>query len=365
MTWMMQSLTQSMKHKPLALRAMRSGSALALFTLVVLAIPGPAWTQQAPVWPVKQRLLGKDGAKSTDVSGIACAAASGFPRSCLVIDDELQAAQFIVVTDGKLRAGDPVPLIDNRLGRKPLELDGEGVAYDDGAFYVIGSHGHPRDKKKELDPVADKDEIDAKIAASSQIVRVRMKPSGRGAFSRSDVAGVDRSSRLREFIVAEPALSRFMDRRLENNGVSIEGVAVLQGRLFAGFRGPSLDNGRAPVLSVSLAALFEGGPAQPKVHLLPLGNGQGVRDLASYEAGILILAGPSGDEAGSYIVYWWDAVSENVRRLADITKAVRASKDSKPEAILPLGRDASGLRVLILSDGAKEGKPRAVVIPSP
>ncbi|WP_416361694.1 DUF3616 domain-containing protein [Mesorhizobium sp. AR02] len=41
-------------------------------------------------------------------------------------------------------AGDFVRLIDNSFANKPLELDAEGVAYADGFFYVISSHGRPR-----------------------------------------------------------------------------------------------------------------------------------------------------------------------------------------------------------------------------
>jgi hypothetical protein len=77
------------------------------------------------------------------------------------------------------------------------------------------------------------------------------------------------------------------------------------------------------------------------------------------------LAGPTGDEEGRYSIYWWDAASENVPLLADITTAVGADRDSKPEAILPLDANASGLRVLVLSDGTEEGEPRAVVVPHP
>ena len=42
-----------------------------------------------------------------------------------------------------------------------------------------------------------------------------------------------------------------------------------------------------------------------------------------------------------------------------------AGAGRKPEAILPLDRDGSGLRVLILSDGAEEGEPHVVVVPFP
>jgi hypothetical protein len=94
-----------------------------------------------------------------DISGIACAEPDGFPRHCLVVDDESQAAQFVVLTDGAIRAGTRVPLIDDASAGHALSLDGEGVAYADGSFYVIGSHGHPRDRKHKLDPVENADEI--------------------------------------------------------------------------------------------------------------------------------------------------------------------------------------------------------------
>src|ERR1700761_8504905 len=77
-------------------------------------------------WPVKHRLIGKDGEKSVDVSGIACSTAAGFPRACLVIDDNIQDAQFVDVMDGEMTARDSVHLIDDTFEGKALELDGEG-----------------------------------------------------------------------------------------------------------------------------------------------------------------------------------------------------------------------------------------------
>jgi hypothetical protein len=103
-------------------------------------------------WPVRGKLQGKNGKKSKDVSGIDCATARGFPRAGLVIDDNMQEAQFVTVKDGEIVAGEMIPLIDNSFEGKPLELDGESVAYADGFFYVIGSHGHPRDSDHRLDP---------------------------------------------------------------------------------------------------------------------------------------------------------------------------------------------------------------------
>lgn len=327
-----------------------------------------ALSQDGGVWPVKGRLLGEDGGKSKDISGIACAGDTGFPRFCLVVDDELQSAQFVTINDGTILAGEQVHLIGNIFDGKALELDGEGVAYADGSFYVIGSHGHPRDKAKKLDPIADGQEIAAKIAANSQIIQIRMKPADGTPLGRGSIAGLRSSSRLRDFIAADPLLSKFLDWRLENNGVDVEGIAVVGARLFAGFRGPRVDRGRAPVLSIPLDALFEpvpgnGASRQGRLYLLPLGEGFGVRDLAPYGDGLLLLAGPSADGQSGYAIYWWDAIGETVDLLADITTL--AIDDRKPEAILPLDQDDAGLRILVLSDGAKEAAPQTVIVPFP
>ena len=318
-----------------------------------------------PTWPVHGRLLGKDGEKAENISGIACATNRGFPRLCLVIDDDGQSAQFVQLFDGELRAGNVLPLISDSYDGKPLELDGEGVAYADGWFYVVGSHGHPRDSRKRLDPIRDAEKIKARIVASSQVVRIQVQPRAGDPRNEGDVTRVERSTKIRDIILGNDVLRRFVDRRLENNGVTIEGIAILGARIFVGFRGPTLDNATIPVLSVSVAAVFDDAPPDAVLHLLPVGRGEGVRDLAPFGSGILVLAGPAGSAPGPYVVYWWDGSTDRLRFLADITRATNASEDLKPEAILALGEDASGVRVLILSDGAKEGGAREVVIPNP
>ena len=198
------------------------GRVVGLLLLVVGLFAAPAGADDAKTWPVKHRLLGTDGAKSTDVSGIACTRAAGFPRSCLVIDDNSQSAQLVTLEDGKINAGEQVELISNKFKKKTLELDGEGVAFAEGFFYVIGSHGHPRDKKHKLDPVKDKEEINARISAASQVVRLKAGPNGTASV-------VDRSPNLRNIIAAQPELQRFAEQRLENNGVTVEGSRFAAG----------------------------------------------------------------------------------------------------------------------------------------
>ena len=156
------------------------GRIAAIVCVLPALLVGPAAGKDNS-WEVEGKLIGKISKKtgkvkkSEDVSGIACTKQKGFPRTCLIIDDNLQDAQFVELKDGKLVVGDSVNLIKNKFGDERLELDGEGVAFSQGFFYVIGSHGHPRDSDEKLDPVKDRDEINARIAANSQIVRIRVQ----------------------------------------------------------------------------------------------------------------------------------------------------------------------------------------------
>ena len=357
----MRRARHGVKTMPLA----NLGRIAAIVCVLPVLLVGPAAGKDDDSWEVDGKLIGKISKKtgkvkkSEDVSGIACTAKKGFPRTCLIIDDNLQDAQFVELKNGKLVVGDPINLINNEFQGDRLELDGEGVAFSKGFFYVIGSHGHPRDSKEKLDPVKDRDEIKARIAAHSQIVRFRAK-DGKDAKPEP-------TSNLKKIIADEPALKGFVDRRLEENGVTIEGIAIKDdGTLFAGFRGPVLkgDEGksRAVVLSAPLDTLFDGGVAQHRVFRLPLGPGRGVRDLAAFEGGLLILAGPAASEPGTYAIYSWDGKSDDVEPLSELTQF--ASK-RKPEALLPLDKNGSKLRALIIFDGDKKGKPTPVEVPAP
>lgn len=347
---------------------------LACLTFACLSLAGPVAVSPALAdnWTVTGDLAGKGGA-SKDMSGIACATASGFPRTCLVIDDELQAAQVVTLTDGKIIPGELIPLISDSFKGKPVELDGEGVAFADNYFYVIGSHGRPRRSKDVTDPADEAARIAAGLAASSKLVRLTYD-AATGKIA-TDPA-VPPSTALARLIAAEPLFAPFTDRPLEEGGITIEGVAVLGERIFAGFRGPVVkdDSGkdRAVILSAALGHFFDGKPADAKVHRLKLGPGRGVRDLAAFDGGVLVLAGPVQSVNGTYSVYWWNGVTDRAKRLADLPDffdTKQASKKDgaqwKPEALLPLGRNANGVRVLLLLDSAKNGMPRSLRIAYP
>jgi hypothetical protein len=325
--------------------------AILMATIVMFVPPAFGSAIGDGAWFVRGQLAGKDGKASKDISGIACATPEGFPRFCLVIDDNMQEAQFVELNDGEVVARKTIALMGDESVGKALNLDGEGVAYADGFYYVMGSHGHPRDTAHKLDSQRDAAKIAAAIAASSQIVRFRSD-------GKNETSIVERTGKLRAIIAQEPTLAPFLDRRLEDNGLTIEGVALRRGRLLAGFRGPSLSGGRAAVLSLSTDSIFGNEAPNAVLYRLPLGEGRGVRDLAVFGDRILVLAGPTAGRPGPYSIYSWDGESENVSLLKNFD-------DRKAEGLLALDETPSGLRVLILFDGEENGAPMAITVPRP
>jgi hypothetical protein len=94
---------------------------------------------------------------------MACMPASNGQRTCLVINDENKHAQFVTIRDDRMTVGAPITLIgdapDPKTSGTPPKttcekadgfdnLDGEGVAYSEPHFYVVGSHGCSRKKGK-------------------------------------------------------------------------------------------------------------------------------------------------------------------------------------------------------------------------
>ena len=311
---------------------------------------------------------GSDSKKSEDVSGIACATTSRFPRICLIADDETQGTQIVILKDGELIAGDSVRLIDDFHDGKPLELDAEGVAYADGAFYVIGSHGRPRHEADAAKEAKNK----AKAAASRRVFRIRFAPGTIDPKTGKLAAAPDikPSSELSRLITDNARLAPWFDKPLDDNGLTIEGVAVRDGILYAGMRGPVLDDGNAVILSAPVAAVFDGLANAAHLDEVRLGRDtmgkpRGIRDLVAYKFNFLLLAGPVSDPAdqeirpGDYAVYAWNGTDGAAKPLLDVK---RYGKAVKPEALLPLDEKDGTLRALLLFDGPEEGAPRPVKI---
>jgi hypothetical protein len=340
------------------------------FVPLLLLIAAAIASAQAD-WPVQNRLQGKikggDAEKASDVSGIACAPGA-LPRLCLVVDDETQGAQVVLLAQDLLIAGDFIPLIDDAFDGKPLELDAEGVATADGFFYVIGSQGRARHE----DDAAKEKKNEAQAVATRKLFRIALAPEAvnpaTGALKSKPT--ITPSAALAPLLQGDPALAPFFDQPLDENGLTVEGVAVRGADLYAGLRGPVLADGSAVIARVPLAALFDGAPAAATLFKLALGAdtlgaARGIRDLTVSGAGFLLIAGPEIDPpkkhkiaAGDYAIYSWNEGAAEKR----IDLPVFSKRD-KPEALAILSADADVAHALLLFDGAKEGEPNPVDIP--
>ena len=350
-------------------RALRFGL---LAVPLLLAGVGAARADETE-WPIEGRLFGKlepggngkklDFKTARDISGIACEDGTALPRLCLIADDESQGVQIVMARRHEGEAGAFIPLIADRLGGEPLSLDAEGVAYADGAFYVIGSHGRPR---RESDPAA----ANIRAKATWRVFRIRFVP---GSVNRSgDIRGprpaVEVSTDLPAFLRSVPQLAGAFDGKLAEHGLNLEGVAVHEGRLFAGLRAPVVE-GRAAVVAVPLAALFGGEPGKAELITYDLGKDtlgapRGIRDLIAFGGGFLILAGPQLDPpAGRAVAYGDYAVYRTATAGAGATLVANLPAfggEGKPEALLPLKHEGGALRAVLLFDGPREGGGRMV-----
>ncbi|MDC7787086.1 DUF3616 domain-containing protein [Rhodoplanes sp. TEM] len=279
-----------------------------------------------------------------NLSGAACAPARPRLASCLIVNDEKKYAQFFAVKDRTLEPGTVIRLTAKDVRGDP---DAEGVAFADGFFWVVGSHGRPRHG-------------DGAGSARFVVMRFPVDARGRPTFpvSEEEPTGVERSTRLGEAMRAADGIGAFYDQPLDRNGVNVEGIAVKDGRMHLGFRGPSVD-GQAFILSVDAEAVFSSDkPLAPTVTRLALGPTTGIRDLAAVRDGLIVLSGPVNDQAVPPALWHWNETTGALAPLGTLTPPKGLPEDAKAETVLVL-RDAPDkpLHLLILYDGAENGFP--------
>lgn len=261
------------------------------------------------------------------------------------------------------RDGDHYELLPERaavLADGGAEADIEGLACDRGTVFAVGSHAAKRPKLKEAAAPAENrarlEAIEPAPAARCVLARFQLSPDG-------IPSGLERST-LRPLIDASPVLRPFTSIPCKENGVDIEGLAVRDGRLFVGFRGPVLQHGLVPVLTCP----FPGAGTAAETLYLAL-DGRGVRDIEAVRDGFLVLVGPVNDAATGFGLFHWDG--------RDCTPGVGAAGRLRFLGSVPTpdGAKAEGLaveketdrayRVLVLFDGPKEGGPMRFRVAKP
>ncbi len=276
--------------------------------------------------------------EDTNLSGIACLS----DKSCLVGADEGRAVQMVELsrTAKTLKVVRTIPLLQS--GK---EIDIEAIAAEGDAYCIIGSHGI---SKKQGEQQANRFKI-----FRLKVDRKTGKPDG-----------VDTAS-LSGILRADAVLGEHFQMPLQQNGLNIEGLAVRNGRLFVGFRGPNL-GGFAFVMEIAAADVFESKPKpQYTLHKLQLGKGLGIREIVAAKSGFLVIAGNAGSEPSEkftesenyeedrdYSLVFWDGKGSEVRTIGPIP-----NPPGKAEAMTILEESAREVTVLILFDGPKGGQP--------
>lgn len=340
--------------------------------IALLFTAGAAQAEIAPsgrAWKVDPDFKKDDKARSS-ISGAACVTGT---VHCIAVNDEKKYAQFFDIDSGNLRPRQLIRLLPDEIqGVDMKEIDAEGVHYAPPAaagapayYYVTGSHGLTR-KQGAFSPSA------------FFLFRFPVDPStGLPSYPFDDdwvAPQIQRTSLLRDMLRNQAALSPYVERRLDECGVTIEGLAVLGNDMLLGLRAPSVD-GNAFVVRVPLAELFKDSVPRGTTKSMPLGPGIGVRDLAAVSNGVLILAGRSLDsEPASQgppecrvqtmkplpAVWFWSGSESDPPKPLGTLPGIDAGK--KAETLLLLEETTSIYRVLVLFDGVENGGPMEFVI---
>lgn len=305
--------------------------------------------------------LGKKKAKKArqSVSGMACNLDGKRQRICLIAFDEGTQARYAYLENGALVPDPQVVLLGGMEG----ELDAEAAATDGHDLYVTGSHSAKRSDC-------------SSNPASRHVIRLHLNPAN----GRAVAEGSADTGRLWSLMQAQSELRPYVgeNRCLGSEtapGINIEGMALRDGRLYFGFRGPVIQK-KAFVLDVDAQALFSGGDPKPMVSRLALGDHRGVRDMVAVADGLLLLAGPDDDAAGrgvGWAFFWWNgkatsrALEPRLLATLDLTPVkLRACDETlKPEALTILDESPQAYKVLVLSDGMCDGGAMVFSVPKP
>jgi hypothetical protein len=215
---------------------------------------------------------------------------------------------------------------------KPPEIDIEGLDFDGGYLWVIGSHSRKRKKTEDDKTPEENRERLATIESEGNrfmLARVPLDAASEPA-SVSDslraarLDGDDKGDVLTRALSVDPHVGPFCQIPSKDNGLDVEGLAVRGDRAFLGLRGPVL-RGWALVLELELQDSTPGTLVLAKLlrkHFLQL-EGLGVRELAIHGKDLYILAGPTMELDGPVFVYQWPGALDNATEALMPRRALR------------------------------------------
>jgi len=232
------------------------------------------------------------------------------------------------------------------------EMDTEALAVEKNIVYAIGSHSSKRKKTKPYKSYK-------KNARTFNASDIKDEPSRdqlyRLALDHEGEVLTSTALSLHDLLDSDPVFTIFSKIPSKENGVDIEGLAIKDGWLYVGFRGPVFRGNHVPVLRLQ----FDGVAVHHSILYVRLG-GRGIRGMTEVAGGFLLLTGPVGDGDGSYALYFWDGNTMLagkkrhgikrgfVRLLANMTPP----QQKKAEGIVLMQENANSYQLMIGYDGA-------------
>ncbi len=296
--------------------------------------------------------------KEADLSAIAF-----LGDALLVGSDEGTKVQILTPDPQNSEVYRVQPQLDMNMLLSKTELDIEGIApfKDHDVYYVAGSHSL---KRRLLEPEATKEENLASLEevifepSRFHIYRLEMDRRTRRLQSKRRIG-------LGPLLKQDPVLGRFTSIPSKENGIDIEAIAVKgkEGdKLHLGFRGPILRDNFVPIMILDFNE-----PEAYKLRYLDL-NGFGIREFLKVDGGFLIIAGPSGDGPGGFLIYYWngdDGIPDKGKRksklrlLGELPTPPRA----KAEGMALIEETATHYDVIVVYDGIVGGAPERFRVP--
>jgi len=230
-----------------------------------------------------------------------------------------------------------------------LEADVEALDVAHGRLWVCGSHSLTRRSRDKTDRVIDprvRERPSRRLLGS-----VELSKDGSGLVAPGKALPYDGAGSLRAMLGSLSHIAPFMDLPSKENGLDIEGLVTFRRKVYIGMRGPVVDN-IALVAAIGMTRNFIIDETGILLHFIDLG-GLGVRDMARWGDGILILAGPVNGADSPFRLLQWTPRRTGKIQDPEKVQDLQPGADH-PEGICALNRaGADGLIVLYDSKSGK------------
>lgn len=225
---------------------------------------------------------------------------------------------------------------------KQDEADIESLDIAHGRLWICGSHCRVRRQVENTG--MDRVNSRLRVRKSRRLLgSARLSPVLDNLTGPGDAAPFRGRGSLLRALASNKYLAPYVRLPSKENGLDIEGLAVIGERILLGLRGPLVDS-IAIVVELNGAAGLKLSVSSLKLHFLDL-DGLGIRDLARTRDGIVILAGPVSSADGPFRLYRWSARKTKSIQHPEPLHQWPAGIDH-PEGICAMGNGTKGYLVV-------------------